>query len=127
MTRVARNDGFEDFVAGHAGALLRLAYLLTGDRGHAEDLLQDARERADRHWPRVIAADRPDAYVRRVLIHAVSDRWRRRRFTEVALTAYTDKSTSDDISQVDLRDELVRALRSLPVRQRTVVVLRHCF
>jgi RNA polymerase sigma-70 factor (sigma-E family) len=127
MSSAGRTEGFEAFVAGHATSLLRLAYLLTGDRGHAEDLLQDALERAYRHWPRVIAADRPDAYVRQVLIHAVSDRWRKRRFAEVPLTSYTDRAMGDHMRDVDLRDELVRGLRTLPVRQRTIVVLRHCF
>ncbi|MEO6713136.1 MAG: SigE family RNA polymerase sigma factor [Mycobacteriales bacterium] len=121
-----RTEGFEDFVAGHAAALLRLAYLLTGDRGHAEDLLQDALERAYRHWPRVVAADRPDAYVRRVLIHAVTDRFRRRRYAEVQLTSYADRATVDITGDIDLRDSLVRGLRALPLGQRTVVVLRHC-
>jgi len=127
MTVPNRGEGFEEFVAGHAASLLRLAYLLTGDRGHAEDLLQDALERAYRHWPRVIAADRPDAYVRRVLVHAVTDRFRKRRFREVPLTSYTDRALTDASRDVDLRDSLVRALRALPVRQRTVIVLRHCF
>lgn len=121
-----RGEGFEDFVAGHATSLLRLAYLLTGDRGHAEDLLQDALERAYRHWPRVVAADRPDAYVRRVLVHAVTDRFRKRRFAEVQLTPYADRATVDITRDIDLRDTLVRGLRTLPLRQRTVVVLRHC-
>ncbi|MEP7054954.1 MAG: SigE family RNA polymerase sigma factor [Actinomycetota bacterium] len=127
MTTAGRSEGFDAFVVGHAASLLRLAYLLTGDRGHAEDMLQDALERAYRHWPRVIAADRPDAYVRQVLIHAVTDRWRKRRFAEVPLTLYSDRATGDDMHDVDLRDVLVRGLRALPVRQRTIVVLRHCF
>lgn len=121
-----RDVGFEAFVSGHGLSLLRLAYLLTGDRGHAEDLLQDSLERAYRHWPRVIAADRPDAYVRRMLVHAVTDRFRRRRFAEVPLTAYAENVGGDITSRIDLRDSLVRALRTLPVKQRTVVVLRHC-
>lgn len=36
--RAARTEEFERFVTTRSGALLRTAFLLTGDRGHAEDL-----------------------------------------------------------------------------------------
>jgi DNA-directed RNA polymerase specialized sigma24 family protein len=75
---------FEAFVAGSSRRLLRTAYLLTGDRGHAEDLLQTALERTARRWSRLQGA--PEAYARRVLVNAATDRWRRRkaRVNEVA-------------------------------------------
>ena len=44
---------FDDFVAAHSTALLRTAYLLTGDRGHAEDLLQTALIKTYLAWPRI--------------------------------------------------------------------------
>ena len=44
---------FRDFVAGRSAALLRSAFLLTGDAGKAEDLLQTALAKTWRHWTRV--------------------------------------------------------------------------
>src|SRR3990170_4847590 len=71
--------GFDAFVASHASRLLRTAYLLAGDHGAAEDLLQDTLVRAWGRWPRVAAADQPLAYVRRMLVNASVSRWRGRR------------------------------------------------
>ena len=47
---------FADFVVREQAGLLRLAYLLAGDRGHAEDLVQTALMRTYRHWGRVAGA-----------------------------------------------------------------------
>ena len=68
------DPGFDNFVAAHSTALLRTAYLLTGDRGHAEDLLQTALLRTLRRWP--AARDAPAEYVRRVLVNLSRDRIR---------------------------------------------------
>lgn len=69
-------DSFEEFVAARRQALLRTAYLLTGDHGHAEDLVQAALVKAWPRWARI--ADRPEPYVRRILAREVTDRWRGR-------------------------------------------------
>ena len=70
---------FDDFVRGRSAALLRTAYALTGDRGHAEDLLQTALLRTARRW--TAARDAPEAYVRQVLVNLCRDRvrWLQRR------------------------------------------------
>lgn len=115
---------FEAWVQREATMLLRAAYLLTGDRGHAEDLLQVTLERTARHWRRLDGE--PTAYARRVLVNLSHDRWRRSR-ARVAeapgdgLLAVADGGTSG----VLLRRDLVMALRQLPRRQRQVLVLRH--
>jgi DNA-directed RNA polymerase specialized sigma24 family protein len=72
---------FEDFVRARSAALFRFALLLTAhqDRSEAEDLLQEALERAYRHWPRICRSGDPERYVRRVLANASTDRWRRLR------------------------------------------------
>jgi DNA-directed RNA polymerase specialized sigma24 family protein len=62
------DPSFEAFVERRSTALLRSAYLLTGDHGHAEDLLQTALMRTARHWSRACAA--PEAYARQVLTRA---------------------------------------------------------
>jgi RNA polymerase sigma-70 factor (sigma-E family) len=118
---------FEEFVLGRQAALFRTAFLLTGDRGHAEDLLQGALERTYQHWPRVAAAGNPDAYVRRIVVNLANDRWRsRRHVVEQGLDAAAAASVRDsEAEQVESRDLVVRALRRVPVRMRTVLVLRY--
>lgn len=102
-------------------ALCRLAFLLTGDWAQAEDLVQDALVRCERRW-RSIAADDPDAYVRRAVVNAAAN-WRRRRRTELPLTEEA-LPARDDSAATDARLMLIAALRRLPIDQRQVLVLR---
>ena len=62
--RAAHEAAFEAFAAARSADLLRVAFLLTADRGHAEDLLQTALLKAYRHWGRISGED-PYPYVRR--------------------------------------------------------------
>ncbi len=64
------NDGFDEFVAHRYHALVRFGALLTGDTGHAEDLVQDALVVAYRHWRRLYPDGSPEAYTRRVMARA---------------------------------------------------------
>jgi DNA-directed RNA polymerase specialized sigma24 family protein len=68
---------FEEFVANRLGALMRYAVVLAGDRGLAEDLVQDVLVRAYERWPRIVAADQPEAYVLRMVTNQYLS-WRRR-------------------------------------------------
>ena len=61
---------FEEYVATRGPALVRFARLLTGDRHHAEDLVQEALSKAYLRWDRMIRSEQPDAYVRRMVINA---------------------------------------------------------
>ncbi|TDC52297.1 SigE family RNA polymerase sigma factor [Jiangella ureilytica] len=120
-----RNDGFDEFVAGWSARLLRSAYLLTGDRGLAEDLVQDVYERLYVAWPRV--AD-PAAYAHRALTRQAINRWRlrSRRPQESAFGLEHDRPDhrADAATAYHERAVVVAALRALTARQRTVVVLR---
>lgn len=116
---------FEQFVAGRSGVLLRTAYLLcAGDRGAAEDLLQEVLERMYPKWKRI--RGEPEAYARAALANASANRWRRRsrRVRETPLTEATYTAVSGPEKQVIDRDEVVRALGGLPERMRAVLVLR---
>ena len=119
---------FEEFVQGCSPRLFRTALLLAGqDRAAAEDLLQLALERAYRHWGRVCRSGDPERYVRRILVNAANDRWRRAsggpsgRWVLVTLARWR----RDQADVVAERDFLIRALAGLPPRQRTVLVLRY--
>jgi RNA polymerase sigma-70 factor (sigma-E family) len=114
--------GFEEFVAREQAALLRLAVLLAGDRGHAEDLVQTALLKSYRHWGRVTRGGDPTAYVRRVLVTTHTS-WRRRLATsEQVLETLPDRADPSAPREDD--EELRTALRALPPRMRTAVVLR---
>jgi RNA polymerase sigma-70 factor (sigma-E family) len=119
---------FEEFVQGCSPRLFRTALLLAGqDRAAAEDLLQLALERAYRHWARVCRSGDPERYVRRILANASNDRWRQaaRRPERPLRPGEADPPARDQSDAVVERDFLMRALATLPPRQRTVLVLRY--
>ncbi|MEU5945894.1 SigE family RNA polymerase sigma factor [Micromonospora sp. NPDC047465] len=121
--RDARGAEFDDFVRTRSVALLRVAYLLTGDRHAAEDLLQDVLEQVYVRWRRVQAS--PEAYARRALVNRSINRWRwRARRPEQAL-GDNDGVARDHADDIALRQAVVAALRTLPPRQRAAVVLRY--
>ena len=97
---VDRSGDFEAFVAGHGRRLIHLAELLLGDRGAAEDLTQDVLARAYLRWDRV-ERDDPYAYVRRALINARIDRWRRRLPIPVADSARIESSPTTHRGSMD--------------------------
>jgi RNA polymerase sigma-70 factor (sigma-E family) len=124
----AHDEDFREFVAARSQRLLSTAYLLTGDRDLAEDLLQAALLRAYRHWRRLTAAGDPEAYIRRILVNQRISWWRRRRLDEVSIPEYhgTIAGVTDDPSAaLAERDRVWQALRGLPPRTRAVVVLRY--
>lgn len=114
---------FEQFVAGTGPRLLRTAVLLTGDHGHAEDLVQITLERVARRWGRLDGA--PEAYARVVLARLSTDRWRRLR-SRAAEVLIEPRPTDlhDPADDVVIRQALIRALMLLTPRQRAVLVLR---
>jgi RNA polymerase sigma-70 factor (sigma-E family) len=123
-----REAAFEEFVLGRQAALFRLAFLLSGDRHHAEDLVQGTLERTYQHWRRVAAAANPEAYVRRMLVNAATD-WRRSRryVVEQSLDGAPEPWSRRDSGTelAETHDVVVRALRNLPVKMRAVLVLRY--
>lgn len=115
---------FEAFLTQRQDALLRTAYLLTQDHGHAEDLVQDAMIKLYRRWRRTGPPTYPVAYARRILVNEYISHQRRRRSTEVPVE--TERMASEPAPAEPVDDRLVmwRALGSLPPRQRAVLVLR---
>ncbi|MEU1345533.1 SigE family RNA polymerase sigma factor [Streptomyces sp. NPDC005786] len=120
----AEND-FHSFVVARSAVLFRGALVLTGNREAAEDLVQETLERACRRWRTIAAKDAPDAYVRRIMVNLANDRWRRFRRSIPSQDTGDRADPGDRYGQVDTRDQLVRALQGLPMRMRTVVVLRY--
>lgn len=115
---------FEEFVALRSQPLLRTAYLLCGgDRGAAEDLLQEVLERTYPRWRRINS--HPEAYVRAALANASANRWRRRaRKPETPVEVVEPPAVDGHEQTVVDQDAVVRALAQLPTRMRAVLVLR---
>ncbi|MBE1485196.1 SigE family RNA polymerase sigma factor [Plantactinospora soyae] len=114
-----------EFVTSRTPALMRVAYLLTGDRHAAEDLLQSALARTITKWPTLRNAD-PEGYVRTVMYREQVSWWRRlRRYREIRLTEADEGIDPDRSGGTDVRLAMRAALRRLPPAQRAVVVLRY--
>src|ERR1700759_3802437 len=104
-------------------ALVRTAYLLTGDPHLAEDLAQTALEKTAAAWGRVRKADNVDADVRRILVNSYLSRFRSKRVVEFLGRENPEVHSSDSAQQIAQRDELLKALATLPKRQCAAVVL----
>lgn len=114
------------FVVAQYPALLRAAFLRTGQQASAQDLTQDALVKVIRKWRLVERADSPEAYARQVLVRLFVDGRRRRQAGEVVVADLADTASVGSAAEaVGDRDLLRRALAALPPRQRTAVVLRH--
>ena len=117
-------EDFRRFVVGRQRSLLRTAWLLTGDWASAEDLVQTTLITAWPRWARISTTANPDAYVRRILVNKSHD-WRRRRWHGEIPTAAVPEGPAAEGPDAELTRGLVQALRGLPPRQRTVIVLRY--
>jgi RNA polymerase sigma-70 factor (sigma-E family) len=117
----AGREDFEAFVAARYDALLRTAYLLTGDHHDAEDLLQQSLIKAVGAWGRIVGD--PEPYVRTILVRQNVSRWRRRRWREVPTDLPPDRGV--EYTGAEDRVRLQQALALLAPRQRAVIVLRY--
>jgi RNA polymerase sigma-70 factor (sigma-E family) len=121
---VEDDDGFRAFVNGRWPSLVATAYLITADRGIAEDCVQEALAKMHRRWPGLRDGGAPAAYAHRSVVNAALSWRRRRRVAEVPFTPGFDRpATAPDDAGVD--PVLLAALRSLPPRMRAAVVLRY--
>jgi RNA polymerase sigma-70 factor (sigma-E family) len=123
---VEADRGFAGFVQTNTAALLRTAYLLTGNALAAEELVQDTLVRLYPKWHRVETADVPIAYVRRALTNTFLNEKRRPSSRELVLDELPERIDPRDVTQgvVD-RDEVWALLRELPDRQRAALVMRY--
>lgn len=125
-TREIELGGFEAIYRSRRDHLLRIALLVCGDRDVAEDVVAEVAANAWRRWDRGGIND-PDAYLRRAVLNAVTDRFRRRgRERARSLRLHGDdrggRELEDDVSD---RATLIAALGRLPPAQRSVIVLRY--
>ena len=118
---------FEEFAAARLPAVLRFAAVLTGDRSLAEDVVQEVLLRASRRWDAIAGLDRPEAYVRKMIVNEYLS-WRRRSWRLVPSGAGTEvdaRLSPDPAAGHAERAALLAELARLPARQRAVLVLRY--
>lgn len=112
----------------HAAGAVRLAYLLTGDREAAEDLVQDAFVRLAGRLAHLRDPGAFDAYLRRTVVNLSNSHFRRRRverlYLKKARASFEPDGAVRPGRSVEEREELWEALRRLPQRQRAAIVLR---
>ncbi|MBB6628709.1 SigE family RNA polymerase sigma factor [Nocardioides sp. KIGAM211] len=115
---------FSEFMEARWAPLYRTAYLLTGDRHEAEDLLQGALARTCVRWDGIRDKRAADAYVRQAMVHQMSRQWRRRG-REVPTDELPDAGHAGGL---DVRADhlaLWDEIRRLPPRMRATLVLRY--
>jgi RNA polymerase sigma-70 factor (sigma-E family) len=126
MTLGASRDAeFTGFVTGAAPSLARTAWLLTGDRDAAAELVQATLVKTYVAWPRV-RVDGALAYARRIMVNHDLDRHRGRRRT-IPVADPPDRAVGDPAASFDERERMGRLLAALPAQQRRVVVLRYLY
>jgi RNA polymerase sigma-70 factor (sigma-E family) len=115
---------FEEFSRRQLPPLLRFAKVLCGDRGLAEDVVQEVLARAYDRWDRISILDQPEIYVRRMIVNEFLS-WRRKWARVIPFANVPEAEAAPDVSElVTDRDALVAELGKLPRRQRAVIVLR---
>lgn len=122
----AASEEFAQVYAAHHAEVLRLAYLLCGNRHRAEDAVAEAFVKVYRQM-RSGGVQQPRAYLRRAVINEINSRFRRLALErrEAGRRSGDDRGRRSAEDSVAEADAMFLALRALPQRQRTVVVLRY--
>lgn len=116
----------EDLYVRHAPAAGRFAYLLTADRGEAEDLVQEAFVRVVGRFGHLRVPGAFHVYLRRTIVNLHASKLRRKRVERAYLNRERNRpDPQTPFPDVGLREELWRAVHGLPARQRAAVILRY--
>jgi len=118
-------DAFREFVTARYVSLVRYGVLLTGDRGHGEDLVQGALMKTYRAWARLHPDGDPDAYTRAVMARAAWRAGRRLWRREVPVDPLPDGPGADPYPARDTEHAVLAGLRVLPADQLVVLVLKY--
>ncbi|WP_216853619.1 SigE family RNA polymerase sigma factor [Phytoactinopolyspora halotolerans] len=126
MTSDADAPTFDEYAGVIWPSLYRSAYLLTANHADAEDVAQQTLMKVYRSWSRVIRSDSPDAYVRRMLTNTfLSARRPKKRRLELLTDTPPEYDAAPPPQGPEDRMMLWPHVKSLPPRQRAVIVLRY--
>jgi RNA polymerase sigma-70 factor (ECF subfamily) len=119
-------DAYDVLVTDVIDHLYRIARLILRDFDSAEDAVQETLVRSWRDLPRLKEPDRFDAWLNRILLHAVTDEARNTRRLRASLSVLRlEPSQPDSAGTFADRDELARVFERLSIEHRTVIVLHH--
>jgi len=114
LTSMSTPSSIEDFYRLNWGPLVRLALILTGDRGKAEDIVHDVFLRlATRPSPRD-----PKSYLRTMVVNATRDHHRRVKVERKHIARVPSPAMPPEV------DEMIQHVQRLPMRQRQALALR---
>ena len=113
-------DEFRWLFAIEYPAVVRAVYLVLHDHARAEEIAQDAFVQLLRHWEKISRYESPEGWVRRVALRlAIRHVRRQRRLSLLTSSPTVDTPAYDTVMDIDV----LAAIKSLPPRQRSVVVL----
>jgi len=131
----SRRDADEALVAlysAHYRSLVRIAALLLHDTPAAEDVVQDTFVAMHASWRRLRDPDKAVAYLRQSVVNRSRSRLRHLKVVDRKAPALLPADASASLPSAEHgalaaldRERVMRALRTLPVRQREVIVLRY--
>ena len=122
VVEVTGPAAFEEFVLARGSALVRFAHGLCGDRALGQDLCQEVLVKAERRWSKIHTD--PERYVRAGIVRELTS-WRRRLSHSERPGPMPERTVPGPLDELAERDAMWRLLQQLPVRQRTVLVLRY--
>jgi RNA polymerase sigma-70 factor (sigma-E family) len=122
MARPPSDEAFTEFVVASWPSLYRTAYLLLGDRGLAEDLVQTSLSKTYASWGKVREVGAARSYARTTLMNTAASWFRKRGWRSERPTETVEGGAYDEDPSV--RPTVMAALGQLAPRQRAVVVLR---
>lgn len=115
---------FTALFAAEYTRMVRTVYLVVHDRGHAEEIAQDAFLELLGHWEQISKYEQPGAWVRRIAIRMAVRSVRRERMRSL-LERRTQPVLEAVVEQPVLRAEVFAVVRGLPTNQRVAVVLHY--
>lgn len=116
---------FAEFAQARSASLFRAAYLMTGDHGLAEDLLQEALTKTYVAWPRLRDISKAEAYTRKAITTTAISWWRRKSWHGEKPRDNVPELPASSSHDPTERDWLWQELQSLAPRQRAAIVLRY--
>jgi RNA polymerase sigma-70 factor, ECF subfamily len=120
------DGGAGDLYAVSYPRLVRLLTLAAGSRTEAEDVVQEAFVRLVPRWSKISRYDDPEAWVRKVAFRLLSNRSRRARTAVSALSrSHCAAAAAPAVSPSPDPVDVNRALTTLPIQQRQVIVLHY--
>jgi RNA polymerase sigma-70 factor (sigma-E family) len=109
----------------HALSLARLALLMLGDRGAAEDVVQDAFLGLYRRWGKLASTDAAVGYLRASVLNGCRTALKRRSRPAIHLDDQPLESAETALLKSEEQQAVIAAIRRLPARQREALVFRY--